>query len=377
MPRATSSIFSELQAVDRPRVAVLRALMLGDLLCAVPALRAMRAALPRAAITLIGLPWAAAFVERFWMYIDEFIEFPGYPGLPERACDPAAVVPFLSDVQKRRYDLAIQMHGSGEHVNSLIELFGARRIAGYRKSGGYCPNDASFLSYPDHLPEIRRHLTLMNFLGAPGRDECLEFPLTNEDCRSWKLLTEENSLRIGRTVCLHPGARYASRRWSPANFAAVADALAAEGYDIVITGTKCESPLADELTEATHYSVVNLVGRTSVGELACVVQNARLVISNDTGMAHLADAVGTPSVVVVLSSDAARWAPLDARRHRIVVANVDCRPCEYVDCPIGHICDDAVTPDDVLAAAEHLLNETERAARPPREAAFFDSAMRA
>src|SRR5436309_10334628 len=74
-----------------PRIAILRALKLGDLLCTVPALRSVRAGLPGAKITLIGLPWARTFVDRYSAYIDDFLEFPGYPGLPEQPVDPSAV----------------------------------------------------------------------------------------------------------------------------------------------------------------------------------------------------------------------------------------------------------------------------------------------
>src|SRR5574337_212241 len=95
------------------KVIVFRALNLGDLLCAVPAFRALRRGLPRAEITLLGLPWARQFVFRFRRYVDDFVSFPGYPGLPEQPCNESRAGFFFESIRKRKYDLAIQLHRSG------------------------------------------------------------------------------------------------------------------------------------------------------------------------------------------------------------------------------------------------------------------------
>ncbi|HEY2147134.1 MAG TPA: glycosyltransferase family 9 protein, partial [Pirellulales bacterium] len=241
--------------------------MLGDLLCAVPAFRALRAALPDANISLIGLPWAVEFARQYVEYFDDFIEFPGYPGLPERSWDPYAVVRFLADVQTRQFDLAIQMHGSGSFVNPLVSLFGARRTAGYFRAGEYCPDSETFLEYPGDLPEVRRHLRLAAFLGAPPRGEQLEFPLTAAGDVEARMIADAYDISPRKYICLHPGARYPSRRWPPAKFAAVANSFAGEISNVVITGTKSESPLADELISHLRIPAVNLIGRTDLGTL--------------------------------------------------------------------------------------------------------------
>src|ERR1044071_6758640 len=101
-------------------IALLRALQLGDLLCTVPAFRALRAAFPDARIVLIGLPWAKAFVERFSRYLDEFVAFPGYPGLPEQEPDYRRLTDFFNDMRKRQFDWVIQMQGNGSFVNDQI-----------------------------------------------------------------------------------------------------------------------------------------------------------------------------------------------------------------------------------------------------------------
>lgn len=163
--------------VNPRTIVVLRALHLGDLLCAVPSFRALRAAFLRAHIALVELPWANTFVNRFGRYLDEFIELPGYPGLPERPIVVDTVLTFLADMQQRRFDLAIQMQGSGQYNNQVLTLLGAKTNAGFALAGEYCSDEPLFVPYPDHIPESERHLMLLRHLEIPTTNSRLEFPL--------------------------------------------------------------------------------------------------------------------------------------------------------------------------------------------------------
>jgi ADP-heptose:LPS heptosyltransferase len=121
-----------------------------------------------------------------------------------------------------------------------------------------------------------------------------------------------------RLVLIHPGASGPDKRWPADCFARVADRLAADGFRIAITGNEDERRLCDDVAGMMQYPAAVLAGRTSLGTLAAVVASAELVICNDTGVSHLAEAVGTCTVVLFTATDPARWAPKDPMRHRAV-----------------------------------------------------------
>src|SRR5205823_1929537 len=123
-----------------------------------------------ARIELIGLPWAASFVERFAKHLDGYIEFPGFPGLPKRPDDIARWPAFLQEMQQRSFDLLIQMHGSGRIVNSMCQLFGVKTLAGYYPAGDDCSHPSTFIEYPSVGCEVDRQLELTRFLGATTDD---------------------------------------------------------------------------------------------------------------------------------------------------------------------------------------------------------------
>jgi ADP-heptose:LPS heptosyltransferase len=297
------------------KLAILRALQLGDLLCAVPAFRALRAALPEAEITLIGLPWARELVRRFDGYLDAFLEFPGYPGLPERAPDLDGIPAFLETAQRARFDLVLQLHGSGRITNSVLSGLGAGAEAGFFPAGETCPDQRAFVAYPEDEHEIRRLLRLLDHLGVPSVGEELEFPVRRADREELAEIAEATSLVPGEYVCIHPGGRSA-RRWPARRFAEVGDALGGRGLGTVLTGSADEADVAAEVAAVMRAPSVNLAGRTTLGALGALLASARLLVSGDTGVSHLAAALRVPSVVVFTSSDRTRWAPLDRELHR-------------------------------------------------------------
>lgn len=339
---------------DCKRVAVFRALQVGDMLCAVPALRALRTAAPAAKIILIGLPWAFEFAHRFRHLVDDFVAFPGAPGLPEQPAAVDALEIFYRDMQARRFDLALQLHGDGGLTNAIVRSFGARNVAGFYRPEAPAEGPL-FVPYLERESEVRRLLRLVQGLGAPARGESLEFPISGAEWKELARLRSLYGLRPGEYVCIHPGARGVSRRWLPDRFAAVADALAMQGMRVVLTGTPEEQFITQAVTRAMHAGVINLCGQTPLGVLAALYAGARLLVCNDTGVSHLAAALCVPSVVVYTGSDPQRWAPLDAERHRAVHAPVACRPCSYATCPVGHACAVNVTAEQVTAVAMEVM----------------------
>ncbi|CAN0627892.1 Glycosyltransferase family 9 protein [Burkholderia multivorans] len=360
MMRDPSSSWADVPG--RPRVAVFRALQLGDMLCAVPALRALRRGEPNARITLIGLPWAREFSSRFADYVDDFIPFPGAPGLDghDVELDATQGVMFRATCRVRDFDLAVQLHGSGTHSNAVVASLGAVRTAGFAPAHGGAAALDHAVPWRDDEPEIARHLRLMRSLGYDDWGDYLEFPLGGLDYAIWRVLCEKHDLQPGGYAVVHPGAPMSSRRWPVERFASVARWLSDQGLQIVLTGARTETALAQAFSSSFGLPLVDLCGRAPLGALGALIGHARLLLCNDTFVSHVAAALGTPSVVVACGSDVARWAPLDRERHRVLADYPACRPCAFEQCPYEHACATVIGVDDVIDQANELLMKEAR-----------------
>jgi ADP-heptose:LPS heptosyltransferase len=301
------------------KIAIFRALQLGDLLCCIPAVRALKKAFPDSRITLIGLPWAKEFSERFSHYFSGFIHFPGYPGIPEQSFKYSEFITFLQRMNEEKFDLIIQMHGNGSVINPMISMLGASATAGYCERDRYQSGNNLFMTYPENLSEIQKHLALMEFLDVTDLKKDLEFHISPQEETEFQQLGKIFSLSSLQYVCVHPGARDNKRWWSPDKFAKAADMIAAKGYTIVLTGIQAEEETLKLVEQGMNYPVINLGGRTSLGVLACLIRNAKMLLCNDTGVSHIAASMKTPSLVIFLASDPGRWAPLDKNLHHIIL----------------------------------------------------------
>ncbi|MCU1552754.1 MAG: glycosyl transferase [Arthrobacter sp.] len=261
---------------DRPVLLVLRALKLGDLLVAVPALHALRRAYPAHRLLYAAQDWLE----------DALALVGGYELLPTHGLDvPLALPP-------GRVDVAVNLHGRGPESESRIEALRPQRVISHASDRRPGP------LWEDDIHERQRWARLLQWHGieADSADFRLNLPSARTD-------------RPAATV-VHPGAAYGSRLWPEDRFAEVAAELALADHDVVFTGSAAERPRAARIAALAGLGGdVVLAGQQSLSAFAALIADARLVVSADTGAAHLATAYRRPSVVLFGPASPDHWGP--------------------------------------------------------------------
>ena len=300
------------------KIAVFRGLYLGDLVAATPALRALRRGYPGAELSLAGLPWAAALAPHLAPDIDRFIPYPGAPGLDGES-DEAALENFVGEMQAEDFDLAVNLHGRGPQSTRLVASFGARRTAGFVGGAGEYPALDVSVRWNTEEHEARKLLLLAEAAGGFSDGESPRLRVREEDRgRAGALLGRKGE---GPLALLHPGASVEEKRWPAEGFGRVARGLVRRGYAVAVTGSGGERGISRRVCDLAP-GAIDLSGGTDLSTLIGLVSRADLLVSNDTGPAHLAYSLGTPSVTIFgPSTDSGRWGPVDRGRHAVLLGD--------------------------------------------------------
>lgn len=346
-----------LQRLSEPprKIALLRASRIGDFINATPAIRAIKTTLPDAEITMITLPMLQDVAERC-STIDRVVLFPGYPGLADQFFDPARSLMFIEQMQAEKFDLALQMQGTGVYSNPFTLMLGARCTAGFVRPGDPPGRLAAALPWPEAGHEVERVLALTEFIGFSSPPNPLpEFGLRMEDhAAAERWLADIPRPWIG----IHISARDRTRRWPVERFASAAAGLQRRrGGTVLLLGESRDRVLGEEALQASGAAYLNLAGCTSLPVTGAILQRLAVFLTNDTGPAHIAYAVGAPTVTIFGGGDPRRNGPLTSDPHRILAHPVPCRPCETGDCPIEYLCLENITVEQVIAAAEEIFTD--------------------
>jgi ADP-heptose:LPS heptosyltransferase len=269
-----------------PGILILRALGLGDFLTGVPAYRAVRRAFPGHRLVL-ATPETLAPMAPLTRAIDELL--PTGELQPIRWTGPPP-------------DIAIDLHGRGAASHQLVAALHPRRLIvfGGEHAGGFT---GPIWRPEEH--EVTRWCRLCQESGIPADPRDLTLASLRQVASAFTLL--------------HPGAAAPARRWPAARFAAVGRRLAADGHAVRVTGSVAERDLASQVARLAGLPPEHvLAGQTSLEDLAALTESARLVISGDTGMSHLASAYARPSVTLFGPVPPSEWGPPRHPRHQVL-----------------------------------------------------------
>jgi lipopolysaccharide heptosyltransferase I len=305
-----------------PRLLLIKLSALGDVIHALPTLEALRTAFPQAGITwLVEAAYAPLLAGH--PALDRVLVAPRVrPGRPGWGRELAAALRLAGRLRRESFDLVVDLQGLLKSA-FWTALARSPRKVGYDRTreGSWLPLTERLEPFDPEAHAVWRYLNVAHYVGAPAAPP--RFRLEHLAADSGGVSAPAGGQDL---VILHPGARWATKLWPAAAWAALADWLAAQGLTVALTGSGADRPLAAAILAHVQRPLLPLVGETTLGELATLFRRARLAVTADTGPMHLAAALGTP--VVALFGPTAPWrtGPF-GEGHEIVRLKLECSPC--------------------------------------------------
>jgi lipopolysaccharide heptosyltransferase II len=267
-----------------------------------------------------------------------------------------ALVSFLRTIRRRRFDLVLDLQ---RHFKSGIisRWSGAASRLGFHRSDSkefnWLFNNLHIPAMGDSAPKIMHYLKFAEFLGAPAQPIDWNFQLTADDHGRAQGLLGGSTREV---AVLFVGSRWESKQWFAAQIAHAASEIRSRyGLEIVFLGAASDRVLSQEAERLAASPVINLAGQTTLRDAIAIITRARFCVGPDTGLMHIAAAVGTPVISLWGATEPVRTGPYGFG-DLVIRGKADCSPCYRRHCAIGRVCMQSIDTGAILAMVDRALS---------------------
>jgi heptosyltransferase-3 len=318
------------------RILLIRLRSIGDTVLATPSAAALKRFVPDAQVDLLVEDWVGPLLDEHPI-IDHVLTVARH-GMSARTR-------IARELRRKRYDVVYNLHG-GTTATFLTRATGARHRVGYktyqyaRLHNHQAPSSSELWDQPQ-THSVEQQLALLGWTGVPVTDRPRTV-LGISDRASANIQSRLESAQItGPIALIHPAAAFATKQWRTEHFAEVVDYLTAQGFKCVAVAAREELGILLELADKAQSGCA-IFHDLQLPEISALASRSRLFVGNDSGIAHIAAAVGTPAVVIFGSSNIVHWRPWNQAPAEIVYEELPCQPCH------GYFCEKFPAPECIL-----------------------------
>ena len=318
------------------KILLVRLRSIGDTVLATPSVFALKRFLPNVTVDILVEDWVAPLLNNH-PHLDNVIVLER-GGLMKRAR-------VARELRAGNYDVVYNLHG-GTTATFLTRATGARHRVGF-KSYQYAQLHNHQAPSPlllwgqQKTHSVEQQLALLGWTGVPVTDRPrTQLGIPSEANEKVKQLLAQAALTDRKIALIHPAAAFATKQWATEHFARVAEFLSDRGLAPVAIAAPNERPLLEKLCSEASVKITTL--NLSLPEVTALAAHSQLFVGNDSGIAHIAAAAGTPAVVIFGSSNIAHWRPWNTAPAEVVFEEMPCQPCH------GYFCEKFAQPECIL-----------------------------
>ncbi len=358
---------------------------IGDVVHSLPILKVLRGRYPKAHIAWVVKPFCKEIIEGN-PYLDEVLIFERgkWGSMKNAACAVRDFGRLIRKIRRRKFDMVVDLQGLF-YTGLITFLSGSPLRLGFANAREF---SHLFYNRKVHVPTmdlhaVDRYLLMAKALGISGGGMDFTIRISQQDRQFVQDFLRRTQVRSpsGPLIAMNPSARWITKQWNVEKFAELADALHDQwGANIVLIGSHEDVELVEKVCRLTRCDPIVTTGKTNLKQLVALLDQADLLITNDTGPMHIAASVATPTVSLFGPTDPRRTGPYGPG-HVVVDKHVFCSPCFRKRCPNEMLCMEMLTTNDVLSAMRQgietgIFGEVSAKPTVPARLSFWSASAR-